>query len=140
MSGRYISGKLIKSVQSGGKNVAIEYVEKTSSWIRPSGFPSHSVQDDFVKVAQNNVSKFKAGTVKIAMKYVFELRLDVFGLGTYMETGNPSIRAPIQSIITLPMESTLKATSLMSSTSTSRVSGRDIYIYKVLNVAGVAVM
>jgi hypothetical protein len=78
MSGRYISGKLIKSVQSGGKNVAIEYVEKTSSWIRPSGFPSRSVQDDFVKVAQNNLSKFKAGTVKIAMKYVFELRLVVF--------------------------------------------------------------
>ena len=73
MSGRYISGKLIKSVQSGGKNVAIEYVEKTSSWIRPSSFPSQSVQDDFVKVAQKSVSEFKAGTIKIAMKYVFEV-------------------------------------------------------------------
>lgn len=90
MSGRYISGKLTKSVQSGGKNVAIEYVEKTSSWIRPSGFPSQSVQEDFVKVAQNNASKFKVDTVKIAMKHVLELHDSAFG---QMLTGLQGIRA-----------------------------------------------
>lgn len=48
------------------------------------------------------------------MKYVFELGLGAFGLDAYMETGKPSIRAIlIQSIITLPLESTLKATLLM---------------------------
>ena len=134
MSGRYISSKLIKSVQLSGKNVAIEYVEKTSAWTRPSGFPSLSVQDDFVKVAQNNVSKFKEGTVKIAMKCVFELPPDVFRLDAYMEAGKPSIRATlIRSIIILPTESTLKATSLMSSTSISRVSGQKrVYFREIL--------
>ena len=72
MSGQYISSKLIKNVQSGGKNVTIEYVEKTSSRIRLSGFPLQSVQEDLVKVAQSNASEFKADTVKITMKYVFK--------------------------------------------------------------------
>ena len=55
------------------------------------------------------------------MKYVLELRLDEFDLDAYMEAGSPSIRAiPTRSIITLPMESMLKATLLMSSTSTGR--------------------
>lgn len=118
MSGRYVSSQLIKSVQSGGKTVAVEYVEKTTSWIRPSDFPSQSVKDDFVKVAQNNVSKFKAGTIKIAMKCV--LRLDGFNLHAYRAIGKRSIIVIlIQSITTLPLESMLRVMSLMSNTFTN---------------------
>jgi hypothetical protein len=70
MSAQYISGSLIRSVvASNGKKYAVEFVDRTTAWWIPSGFPSQDLQNKFVDVALKNVEKFKAGTTKISMKY-----------------------------------------------------------------------
>ncbi|KAF2210262.1 hypothetical protein CERZMDRAFT_99680 [Cercospora zeae-maydis SCOH1-5] len=69
MSARYVSSSLLNNVKSkSGKQVALEVVDKTTSWSRPSGFPSEGVKQEFVKIAENNTEKFKPEVVKIAMK------------------------------------------------------------------------
>lgn len=70
MYARYVSSSLLKTVKSkSGKQVALEVVDKTTSWSRPSEFPSESVKREFVEIAEKNTDKFKPEVVKIAMKY-----------------------------------------------------------------------
>ena len=70
MSAQYVSSTLIKNVTGKmGKKVAIAYVDKTTAWSRPSGFPAESAKQEFAKVAEENASVFKTDVVKIAMKY-----------------------------------------------------------------------
>ena len=70
MSAQYVSSTLIRNVMTkNGKSVAVECVDKTTAWIRPTGYPSNSVKEDFTQVALENITAFKAGTTTIAMKY-----------------------------------------------------------------------
>ncbi|KAK0771100.1 hypothetical protein LTR75_017753 [Friedmanniomyces endolithicus] len=70
MSAQYVSSTLIRNIiAKNGKSVAVECVDKTTGWIRPTGYPSNSVKEDFAAVASENISAFKAGTATIAMKY-----------------------------------------------------------------------
>lgn len=55
-------------VQKGGRNVAVEVVDKTTAWIRPSTFPIASVRSDFVEVVQENFDNLQPSTAVVAMK------------------------------------------------------------------------
>ncbi|EKG12719.1 hypothetical protein MPH_10132 [Macrophomina phaseolina MS6] len=67
MSARYVSSQLIKNIQKGTKSVAVEYVDKTTSWTRPDEFPASSVKSDFTQVAEENLESLKPETVRVAM-------------------------------------------------------------------------
>ncbi|GAB7336146.1 hypothetical protein MBLNU13_g08925t1 [Cladosporium sp. NU13] len=69
MSSRYISSSLIKKATgSNGKTIAVEIVDKTNTWIRPTNYPAESIKEDFAKVALENAHKFKSSVTTIAMK------------------------------------------------------------------------
>ncbi|KAJ0106877.1 hypothetical protein J7T55_014953 [Diaporthe amygdali] len=68
MAARYVSSQLIKNVSKGGRTLTIEYVDKTTAWVRPSDFPSSSVKQDFTEVVQENMDTFSPETTKVAMK------------------------------------------------------------------------
>jgi hypothetical protein len=105
MSARYVSSTLIKNVSKGGKSVAVEYVDKTTAWVRPAGFPSNSVKEEFAEVAIANVDSFKPDATRIAMKYVLELCTNQSYLDAHRETGSPSIRVTkMRECITLPTD------------------------------------
>ena len=87
MSARLVSSQLIKNIQKGTKSIAVEYVDKTTSWTRPSNFPSTSVKEDFTQVAQENIDSLTSETTRVAMKYaLYQLQLspnnDVENLST----------------------------------------------------------
>lgn len=69
MSARYVSSSLIKSIQKSSVSVAVECVDKTILWTRPTGFPSASTKDDFAQVVEENVDTLNPNTTKVAMKY-----------------------------------------------------------------------
>jgi hypothetical protein len=66
---RYVSSQFIKTITTGANTIAVEYVDKTTGWTRPSGFPTSTVKEEFAKVAEDNAASLKAETVKVAMKY-----------------------------------------------------------------------
>ncbi|PYI08834.1 hypothetical protein BO78DRAFT_416432 [Aspergillus sclerotiicarbonarius CBS 121057] len=68
MATRFVSSQLIQTIQKGGKKIAVEFVDKTTTWIRPSGFPATSVQSEFVQVVEENIESLKATTSIVAMK------------------------------------------------------------------------
>ncbi|KAB8356353.1 hypothetical protein FH972_023937 [Carpinus fangiana] len=68
MSARYVSSSFIKNVQKGTKTLAVEYVDKTTAWTRPTGFPSSSVKSEFAEVIEEHADTFRPDTVKVAMK------------------------------------------------------------------------
>lgn len=70
MAARYVSSQLIKNISKSGRTLAVEYVDKTTSWTRPSDFPASSVRQDFTDVVQENIDSFSSATTKVAMKYV----------------------------------------------------------------------
>ena len=68
MSARYVSSQFIKNIQQGKKKIAVEYVDQTTAWKRPSGFPSARTKEVFSNIVDKNSDSFKAETVKVAMK------------------------------------------------------------------------
>lgn len=68
MSARYVSSKLITNVQKSGRTIAVDYVDKTTAWVRPKGFPTIPIRNDFAQVVKENFGAFSAETVKVAMK------------------------------------------------------------------------
>ncbi|KAF2176603.1 hypothetical protein K469DRAFT_698372 [Zopfia rhizophila CBS 207.26] len=68
MAARYVSSQLIQTVQKGAKTVAVEFVDKTTSWTRPAGFPSTSVQSEFAQVVKDNIDALQPTTTTVAMK------------------------------------------------------------------------
>ncbi|KAI8944637.1 hypothetical protein F4801DRAFT_571073 [Xylaria longipes] len=70
MAAKYVSSQVIKHIQKGARTLSIEYVDRTTSWVRPQGFPSPAVQADFVQVVEDNIAVFSPQTTKVAMKYV----------------------------------------------------------------------
>lgn len=68
MASRYVSSQLIQMVQKGGRNIAVEVVDKTTAWIRPSNFPIASVRSEFVEVVQENFDNLQPSTTVVAMK------------------------------------------------------------------------
>lgn len=69
MSAGYVSSKLITIVQRGARSLRIEFVDKSTAWIRPPDFPSASVKMNFAQVAEENVDLFEPETTTVAMKY-----------------------------------------------------------------------
>ena len=68
MSARYVSSHFIKNIEKGTKKIAVEYVDQTSAWKRPTGFSSASTKEVFSGIADKNSNSFKPETVKVAMK------------------------------------------------------------------------
>ena len=68
MSVRYVSSQFIKNIQKGKKSIAVEYVDQTTAWKRPQGYPSASTKEVFSDVVDKNSDSFKPETVKVAMK------------------------------------------------------------------------
>ncbi|KAF2732068.1 hypothetical protein EJ04DRAFT_514187 [Polyplosphaeria fusca] len=68
MAARYVSSQLIQNVQKGAKTVAVEFVDKTTTWTRPAGFPSTSAQSEFVQVVKDNINTLQSTTATVAMK------------------------------------------------------------------------
>jgi len=68
MSARYVSSQFIKNIQEGTKSIAVDYVDQTTAWKRPTGFPSASTKEVFSDVVDKNSDSFKSETVKVAMK------------------------------------------------------------------------
>jgi hypothetical protein len=66
---RYVSSPFIKAISIGAKTIVVEYVDKTTSWTRPSSFPTLTVKDEFAKLVEDNAASLKAETVKVALKY-----------------------------------------------------------------------
>lgn len=67
----YVRSAFLKNIANGSKTIALECVDKTSTWTRPSGFPSAQVKDDIAKAVEQNIHKLNPRTVKVAMKSVF---------------------------------------------------------------------
>jgi len=68
MAARYVSSQLIRNVQNGAKTVAVEFVDKTTTWTRPEGFPSTGAQSEFVQVVKDNINTLQSTTTTVAMK------------------------------------------------------------------------
>ena len=68
MSARYVSSQFIKDIQKGTKRIAVEDVDQTTAWKRPTGFPSASIKEVFSDIVDKNFDSFKPETVKIAVK------------------------------------------------------------------------
>ncbi|PGH31871.1 hypothetical protein GX50_05369 [[Emmonsia] crescens] len=68
MVARYISSQLIQIIQKGGKSIAVECVDKTTAWIRPAGFPTTTIQSEFVQVIEENMDSLQPTTAIVAMK------------------------------------------------------------------------
>ncbi|KZM24356.1 hypothetical protein ST47_g4500 [Ascochyta rabiei] len=64
----YVRSAFLKNITSGTKTLALDYVDKTTTWTRPGGFPSTQVKDDFSKAVEQNIHKLNPRTVKVAMK------------------------------------------------------------------------
>lgn len=48
--------------------IAVEYVDQTTAWRRPTGYPAASIKDAFSDVVDKNSDSFRPETVKVAMK------------------------------------------------------------------------
>lgn len=70
MSAKYVSSKFIRTVTKGGRALSAEYVDKTTAWTRPSGFPAATVKDEFCDLVEEVADEFSPETVKVAMKSV----------------------------------------------------------------------
>lgn len=57
-----------------GQKLTVEYVDKTTAWVRPSDYPAQKVKDEFVLAVKELQGDMKPGTTRIAMKYVPLLR------------------------------------------------------------------
>lgn len=68
MVARYVSSQLIQTIERGGKAIAVEFVDKTTHWVRPSNFPIMNVRNDFVEAVRQNVDILQQGTAIVAMK------------------------------------------------------------------------
>ncbi|KAF2003579.1 hypothetical protein P154DRAFT_573176 [Amniculicola lignicola CBS 123094] len=68
MAARYVSSQLIKTVTSGSKTVAAEFVDKTTAWVRPSAYPSAQLKNMFAAVVEQNMGSYSAQTTRVAMK------------------------------------------------------------------------
>ncbi|GKZ58814.1 hypothetical protein AnigIFM49718_004652 [Aspergillus niger] len=68
MAARYVSSQVIQALENGGKKVIVEYVDKTTAWIRPTGFPATFVRSEFVQVVNENIATLHADTAYVAMK------------------------------------------------------------------------
>lgn len=68
MAARYVSSQVIQALEKEGKKVIVEYVDKTTAWIRPTGYPATSVRSDFVQVVKDNIKTLHADTAYVAMK------------------------------------------------------------------------
>lgn len=54
MSAKYVFSQLIKNVQKGSRSLTVDYVDRTTAWVRPDGFPSADVKNDFTSVVKEN--------------------------------------------------------------------------------------
>jgi hypothetical protein len=52
----------------GAKAVGVEFVDRTTTWARPVGFPSTGVQSEFVQVVKDNINTLQSTTITVAMK------------------------------------------------------------------------
>lgn len=68
MSIKNVSSQFIKTVKKGTKSIAVEYVDQTTTWKRPPGFPSAATKEEFSDAVDKNVDTFKPETVKVAMR------------------------------------------------------------------------
>ncbi|KKZ60156.1 hypothetical protein EMCG_05078 [[Emmonsia] crescens] len=65
---KYVSSTLIKMVTQGTKTLAVEYVDRTTTWYRTDFGISEACKTEFTAVVQENMDKFKPETAKVAMK------------------------------------------------------------------------
>lgn len=70
MSARYVSSQLFRSVTKNGRTLTVDIVDRTTAWVRPSGWPPTHIREDFARVVEDNISVFNTNTVKVAMKSV----------------------------------------------------------------------
>ncbi|KAF2642226.1 hypothetical protein P280DRAFT_548773 [Massarina eburnea CBS 473.64] len=68
MNARYLSGQAIQTVTKGAKTIMVEYVEKTTAWTRPAGYPADNVKQEFVSLVDDYFDKLQPTTAKVAMK------------------------------------------------------------------------
>ncbi|KAI0104168.1 hypothetical protein GGR51DRAFT_561224 [Nemania sp. FL0031] len=68
MAAKYVSSQFIKYMKIGSRTLAVEYVDRTTTWVRPGGFPFQDIQAGFVKAVEDNVGIFNPKTTKLAMK------------------------------------------------------------------------
>lgn len=87
-----MSSKLIEYVFSGARTVAVEYVDKTTSWVRPTAFPSAQIRSDFTQVVRENIDSLKPETTRVGMKYVSRPSSNQFALEAYTKIGSLSIK------------------------------------------------
>ena len=90
MAARYISSQLIQSVHTGTKSIAVEYVDKTTSWIRPQSFPSLELRLEFLQVAEANTGSLKPETTRLAMKYASQTTHHPLHVNAYYHSNRES--------------------------------------------------
>lgn len=69
MAANYVSSQLVKTIERGARRIAVEYVDRTTAWTRPQGYPSASVKSDFADVVEQNADSLNPKTTRVAMKY-----------------------------------------------------------------------
>ncbi|GBF62509.1 hypothetical protein TMEN_5055 [Trichophyton mentagrophytes] len=68
MSAAYVSSQFIQNVIRGSRVIAVEFVDKTTAWIRPAAFPATNVKSDFMDVVEKNLDSLRPNTAIVAMK------------------------------------------------------------------------
>ncbi|KAK2749960.1 hypothetical protein FQN55_002677 [Onygenales sp. PD_40] len=68
MAAKYVSSRLIKQVSQGTRTLAVEFVDRTTSWQRPECALPESVKDEFAQLVQDNIDTFNSQATKVAMK------------------------------------------------------------------------
>lgn len=64
---------MLKTVQKGGKAIAVQVVDKMTAWIRPSNYPITRVTAEFAEIVEENIETLDPSTTSVAMKYVYML-------------------------------------------------------------------
>lgn len=98
MSAQYVSSTFFRSVTSKtGRTIAVDIVDKTTAWVRPSNYPTESVKDKFADAAVRNADAFQPDVESVAMKYVFDCP---HGSDFVHVSNNASERGNIQASLT----------------------------------------
>ena len=73
MAAQFVSGTVLKTIQKGGKAIAVQVVDKTTAWKRPPNYPIARVTEEFAEIVEENIETLDPSTTSVAMKYVYTL-------------------------------------------------------------------
>ena len=68
MTSKLVSAGAITTIYKNGRQIAVEFVERTDVWVCPTGYPTDAVKQSFTKVVEENIASIRPEVTKVAMK------------------------------------------------------------------------